>query len=147
MSDAAMTHACSDKDDEKRECAEARPVLKCGTQPHAAIIEDGKKCGEYEADDQVWQINGTARDPVNFHGIEGGKNVCGNAADCDCLPRTDNEVGESHHPACGKAYGWREYCGGVSDLARSVGHGDDQLAVDPADRQQQSPADQESERG
>ena len=35
--------------------------------------------------------------------------------------------------------------GGVSDLARGVGHGDHQLAVDPSDGKQQRAADDEAE--
>ena len=105
------------------EGSEGCPVLKDRTQADAAIVEQGEKPGESQSDDHVRQINGPARDAVEFHRIEPGKNVASNLPHGHRFPRTDDEVGQHHHPSGGKADRSRKNFRGVGDLAGGVGHG------------------------
>ena len=63
------------------------------------------------------------------------------------VPRANDEIGESHHPAGGEADGLWKYSGRVSDFSRGIGHGDDELPVNPSDGKQERAADHESEYG
>jgi hypothetical protein len=77
--------------------------------------------------------------------IETRNDITGDAAHRDRLPRAHDEVGESHHPAGGETDGARKDRGGIGNFSCCVGHGDDQLAVDPPDGKQDRAADDEAE--
>ena len=135
-----------DEDHEESERAEAGPVLKCGAEADAAIVERGEQRGESYADDEVREIDGVSGDAVEFDGIEWRKNVGGDATDGNGFPGADDEVGEGHDPSGGEADAAGEGGGGVGDFAGGVGHGGDQLAVDPSDGEQGCAADDEAEK-
>ena len=110
-------------------------------------MRTGEKHGQGKPDHQVGEKNGAAGDAVEFDRVDAREDVSGDAADGDGLPRTDDEVGESHHPAGGEAGGAGKDGGGVGDLAGGVRHGNDEPAVDPSDGKQESATDGESEEG
>ena len=121
------------EEDEECQSAEARPILKRRAQPNAAVVKDGEERGKNEANDQMGKKYGTAGDAIEFHGVERGEDVASDTADGYSLPRTDDEVGEGHHPSRGEADGAGKNRRGVGDFASGVGHRHHQLAVDPTD--------------
>jgi hypothetical protein len=82
------------------------------------------------------KVNGPAGDTIQLHGIKRGKNVAGNCADGDSLPRTDDEVRQDHHPPGYEADVARKYFGCVSNFGSRVWHSHDELSIDIADGKQ-----------
>jgi hypothetical protein len=93
----------------------------------------------------VRQVNRFSRHAVQRDGIERGKNVTGDATDGHGFPRTDNEVGQHHHPSGIEADRLRKNFRGIGHLACCVGHGHYPLAVHIADGQQKNAANGEAE--
>src|SRR5882757_9352722 len=81
-----------DENNKQAERAESCPVLKDRTQADAAIVEQSKKTGEPQPDDHVRKIDGSARDAVELHRIQSGKNIACNLPHSDRFPRADDEV-------------------------------------------------------
>ena len=140
----AAAHAEAYENNEKSEGTETGPVLKGGAEADAAIVQKRKQPSQRKSDDEVRQENRASRDAVEFHRIETGNDVTGDASDGDGFPRTHDEVGEGHHPAGSKADRARKDRGSVGYFSGGVGHGDDEFAVDPSDGKQKRSADYET---
>ncbi|MGA3190795.1 MAG: hypothetical protein ABSF22_27150 [Bryobacteraceae bacterium] len=93
----------------------------------------------------MWEIDWASGDSIDLKPIERREDVTGDAAHGDGFPRTDDEVGEHHHPPGGEADGAGKSRGGVRDLPRSIGHGGHQPAIDPADREKECATDGEAQ--
>src|SRR5271167_1776085 len=109
------------KDEKNDEHGRRGPALKSGAGADAAIIQVGKKDRQQKTEKESRQENGLTRDAVEFDGVELRKNIGGEFADSNGLPRANDEVGKEHHPAGDIANKWRKDFGGVGGFAGSIG--------------------------
>ena len=93
------------------------------------------------------QVNWLACHPIEFELVQLRENIGRNSSRGDGFPWTHDEIGEHHHPASNEADLFRKYFGSVGNLAGSIGHAHDELAIDVADGEQQSAPDRETEDG
>ena len=88
-----------------------------------------------------------AGDSIELDRVQSREQIARDSSDGHRLPRTDDVVGEQHHPTGGEADGPGKDRRGVGNLAGGVGHGADEMPIDDPDGQQHEAADGKRQHG